>query len=71
MAAPPTKEALLSLYSSMLRTSRSFSSYNFRQYFEHRTKDTFRTIQVSRLLLYRTRLLSDERDVFLFVTLIF
>jgi len=30
----------------MLRTSRSFSSYNFREYFLRRTKSTFREIQV-------------------------
>jgi len=36
---------ILSLYSSMLRTSRSFSSYNFRHYFVDRTKETFRAIQ--------------------------
>lgn len=29
----------------MLRTSRSFSSYNFREYFIRRTKSNFRAIQ--------------------------
>jgi len=29
----------------MLRSSRSFSSYNFREYFVRRTKGTFREIQ--------------------------
>jgi len=29
----------------MLRTSRSFSSYNFREYFLRRTRHTFRAIQ--------------------------
>ncbi|KAF8639167.1 hypothetical protein AX17_001654 [Amanita inopinata Kibby_2008] len=29
----------------MLRTSRSFSSYNFRNYFLSKTRDTFRAIQ--------------------------
>ncbi|TFK75658.1 hypothetical protein BDN72DRAFT_734561, partial [Pluteus cervinus] len=43
--AAPTRQTLLHLYSAMLRTSRSFSSYNFREYFLHRTKDTFRAIQ--------------------------
>ncbi|EKM57092.1 uncharacterized protein PHACADRAFT_254647 [Phanerochaete carnosa HHB-10118-sp] len=43
--AAPTKEALLSLYSSTLRTSRVFSSYNFREYFVRRTKSQFREIQ--------------------------
>ncbi|KIK07145.1 hypothetical protein K443DRAFT_119788 [Laccaria amethystina LaAM-08-1] len=46
MAAPtPSRQAILSLYHNMLRTSQSFSSYNFREYFIRRTKDTFRTIQ--------------------------
>ncbi|KAI1787295.1 hypothetical protein LXA43DRAFT_896469 [Ganoderma leucocontextum] len=43
--APPTKQSLLHLYHSMLRTSQSFSSYNFRNYFVRRTKSTFREIQ--------------------------
>lgn len=42
----PTCESILRLYGAMLRTSRSFSSYNFREYFVRRTKDTFRQIQV-------------------------
>ncbi|KAF9074613.1 hypothetical protein BDP27DRAFT_1213826 [Rhodocollybia butyracea] len=41
----PSRRAILSLYQSTLRTSRSFSSYNFRNYFVRRAKDTFRTIQ--------------------------
>ena len=45
-ATPPTKQSLLHLYHSMLRTSQSFSSYNFRNYFVRRTKSTFREIQV-------------------------
>ncbi|KAF9467705.1 hypothetical protein BDZ94DRAFT_1305323 [Collybia nuda] len=45
MATPPTRRAILDLYSTMLRTSRSFSSYNFREYFLRRTKDTFRVMQ--------------------------
>ncbi|GLB39788.1 putative complex I LYR family protein [Lyophyllum shimeji] len=45
MATPPSREAILNLYHTMLRTSRSFSSYNFREYFVRRTKDTFRQIQ--------------------------
>ena len=43
----PSRQAILGLYHNMLRTSQSFSSYNFREYFVRRTKDTFRTIQVS------------------------
>jgi hypothetical protein len=35
----------------MLRSSQSFSSYNFREYFIQRTKDSFREIQVRSLLL--------------------
>ncbi|KAL5497907.1 hypothetical protein ACEPAH_2838 [Sanghuangporus vaninii] len=42
---PPTHRAILSLYASSLRTARSFSSYNFRQYFMRRAKDVFREIQ--------------------------
>ncbi|KAE9400869.1 hypothetical protein BT96DRAFT_818644 [Gymnopus androsaceus JB14] len=45
MSNPPSRRAILSLYQSMLRTSRSFSSYNFRNYFIRQTKDTFRAIQ--------------------------
>lgn len=46
MATAPTKQALLELYHNSLRTSRAFSSYNFREYFVRRTKDEFRDIQV-------------------------
>ncbi|KAF9027496.1 hypothetical protein BDZ89DRAFT_1015561 [Hymenopellis radicata] len=45
MATAPSKQAILQLYHSSLRTSRSFSSYNFRNYFVQKTKDTFRGIQ--------------------------
>ncbi|KAF8558602.1 hypothetical protein OG21DRAFT_1481296 [Imleria badia] len=45
MAAPPSPKAILSLYSSTLRAAKSFSSYNFRNYFLQRTKDNFRSIQ--------------------------
>ncbi|KAI0050302.1 hypothetical protein FA95DRAFT_1487553 [Auriscalpium vulgare] len=45
MANPPSAKTILSLYASMLRTSRSFSSYNFREYFVRKTKMTFREIQ--------------------------
>jgi hypothetical protein len=44
MAAAPTKEALTNLYSTFMRTSKSFSSYNFRQYFVRQTQDRFRSI---------------------------
>ncbi|KAJ3885687.1 hypothetical protein GG344DRAFT_58810 [Lentinula edodes] len=45
MSNPPSRRSILSLYHSTLRTSKSFSSYNFRNYFIRRTKDTFRAIQ--------------------------
>lgn len=41
----PSKQAITSLYHNMLRSSQSFSSYNFREYFQRRTKDTFRAMQ--------------------------
>ena len=52
MMTPPSRQALLSLYTTMLRTSRSFSSYNFRTYFERRTKTMFRDIQVRALQVF-------------------
>ncbi|KAJ8082033.1 hypothetical protein PM082_007879 [Marasmius tenuissimus] len=45
MPSTPTSRSILRLYRSTLRTSQSFSSYNFRNYFLRRTKDVFRTIQ--------------------------
>ncbi|KAI0246182.1 hypothetical protein BJV78DRAFT_1257007 [Lactifluus subvellereus] len=48
MSNPPSAKSILQLYVSMLRTSRSFSSYNFREYFLRRTKNTFREIQNER-----------------------
>ena len=48
MSAAPTREAILTLYHNMLKTSQSFSSYNFRNYFVKRTKDQFRVLQVRR-----------------------
>ncbi|KAJ4481146.1 hypothetical protein J3R30DRAFT_3700731 [Lentinula aciculospora] len=45
MSNPPSRRAILSLYHSTLRTSKSFSSYNFRNYFIRRAKDTFRAIK--------------------------
>ncbi|TCD61145.1 hypothetical protein EIP91_008991 [Steccherinum ochraceum] len=44
-ATAPTKQSMLSLYASMLRASRTFSSYNFRQYFVRRTKSVFQEIK--------------------------
>ncbi|KAG1818995.1 uncharacterized protein BJ212DRAFT_1459466 [Suillus subaureus] len=46
MATQPSRKAILSLYASTLRTAKSFSSYNFRNYFVSRTQDTFRGMQV-------------------------
>ncbi|KAF8153157.1 hypothetical protein B0H34DRAFT_722506, partial [Crassisporium funariophilum] len=43
--AAPTKQAIKGLYNNMLRTSQSFSSYNFREYFVRRTEETFRTME--------------------------
>ncbi|KAI0287180.1 hypothetical protein BC826DRAFT_1093441 [Russula brevipes] len=48
MSNPPSAKAILQLYATMLKTSRSFSSYNFREYFLRRTKSTFRDIQNER-----------------------
>ncbi|RXW23222.1 hypothetical protein EST38_g2644 [Candolleomyces aberdarensis] len=42
---PPSKQAIRSLYHNMLRSSQSFSSYNFREYFKTKTKDQFRAMQ--------------------------
>ena len=47
---PPSRKTLLHLYAATLRASRGFSSYNFRNYFLARTKDTFRGIQVRTFL---------------------
>ncbi|KAN0094517.1 hypothetical protein V8E55_002804 [Tylopilus felleus] len=48
MAAPPSPKAILSLYGSTLRTAKSFSSYNFRNYFLLRTKEKFRNMQAEK-----------------------
>ncbi|WFD22796.1 hypothetical protein MEQU1_001473 [Malassezia equina] len=41
-AAAPTREQIMALYRAHLATARAFNSYNFRQYFERRTRDSFR-----------------------------
>ncbi|KAF8583464.1 hypothetical protein K439DRAFT_1412101 [Ramaria rubella] len=41
----PSRTSLLHLYGSLLRTSRSFSSYNFRTYFVRRTRRVWRSFQ--------------------------
>ncbi|KAF8511321.1 hypothetical protein JB92DRAFT_2791401 [Gautieria morchelliformis] len=41
----PSRTSLLHLYGSLLRTSRAFSSYNFRTYFVRRTKRIWREFQ--------------------------
>lgn len=56
MSNPPSAKAILQLYASMLRTSRSFSSYNFREYFLRRTKSTFKEMQVCKTFADDTRL---------------
>ena len=43
----PSRMSLLHLYGSLLRTSRSFSSYNFRTYFIRRTRRIWREFQVT------------------------
>ncbi|KAF9232632.1 hypothetical protein BU15DRAFT_54804 [Melanogaster broomeanus] len=48
MATAPSPRAIVSLYSSTLRTARSFSSYNFRNYFLQRTKENFRNMQTEK-----------------------
>ncbi|EPT02000.1 hypothetical protein FOMPIDRAFT_1160879 [Fomitopsis schrenkii] len=45
MAAAPTKQALTELFNATMRTSREFSSYNFRNYFARRTKTVFQEIE--------------------------
>ncbi|KAH9026272.1 hypothetical protein EDB83DRAFT_2230453 [Lactarius deliciosus] len=45
MSSPPSAKSILQLYAQTLRTAKSFSSYNFREYFIRRTKCTFKEIQ--------------------------
>ncbi|KAI9429201.1 hypothetical protein H4582DRAFT_1807464 [Lactarius indigo] len=45
MSSPPSAKSILQLYAQTLRTAKSFSSYNFREYFIRRTKSTFKEIQ--------------------------
>ncbi|KAH9174810.1 hypothetical protein EDB89DRAFT_2067361 [Lactarius sanguifluus] len=45
MSGPPSAKSILQLYAQTLRTAKSFSSYNFREYFIRRTKSTFKEIQ--------------------------
>ncbi|KAG8950111.1 hypothetical protein FRC04_007965 [Tulasnella sp. 424] len=40
--AAPTKTQIRALYSSFIRTSRSFASYNFRTYFIRNSQEKFR-----------------------------
>ncbi|KAF8741055.1 hypothetical protein AX14_005958 [Amanita brunnescens Koide BX004] len=44
-ATTTCRRAILNLYNATLRTSNSFSSYNFRKYFVGKTQDTFRAMQ--------------------------
>ncbi|KAG5636632.1 hypothetical protein H0H81_007341 [Sphagnurus paluster] len=41
----PSRRAILDLYAATLRSSRAFSSYNFREYFVGRTREVFRGMQ--------------------------
>src|SRR6266404_8048466 len=45
LCPPPSAKSILQLYAHTLRTAKSFSSYNFREYFIHRAKSTFKEIQ--------------------------
>jgi hypothetical protein len=45
MSNTPSAKAILQLYTQTLRTARSFSSYNFREYFIRRAKGSFKEIQ--------------------------
>lgn len=38
----PSRQARLALYANLLRTSRSFASYNFRSYFLRNAREKFR-----------------------------
>ncbi|WFD48420.1 hypothetical protein GLX27_003090 [Malassezia furfur] len=42
MTAAPTRQQLLALYRQHLSAARSFTAYNFREYFVRRTRDRFR-----------------------------
>ncbi|WFD27144.1 hypothetical protein MNAN1_002140 [Malassezia nana] len=42
-ALAPTREQLMALYRAHLTAARAFNSYSFRQYFERRARDSFRT----------------------------
>ncbi|KAL8123613.1 uncharacterized protein LOC141717753 [Apium graveolens] len=41
-AASPSRSQIISLFRSLLRTSRQFSDYNIREYSKRRTIDAFR-----------------------------
>ncbi|KAI6014423.1 hypothetical protein PISMIDRAFT_89311 [Pisolithus microcarpus 441] len=45
MVNSPSRQQILRLYGSTLRAARSFSSYNFRNYFVRRTRENFRNMQ--------------------------
>ncbi|KAI6015161.1 hypothetical protein F5J12DRAFT_519742 [Pisolithus orientalis] len=45
MVNPPSRQHILHLYGSTLRAAKSFSSYNFRNYFVQRTRENFRNMQ--------------------------
>ncbi|EIW79740.1 hypothetical protein CONPUDRAFT_57919 [Coniophora puteana RWD-64-598 SS2] len=64
MATAPTKQAIRHLYSNTLAAAKSFSSYNFRNYFVQRTEDTFRTLEHEHDFLKQTSLFTQaEKDL--------
>ncbi|KAJ3161382.1 hypothetical protein HDU86_007164 [Geranomyces michiganensis] len=42
-SAPPTRPQVLTLYRSLLRSARDFSTHNYRDYVHRRTRDAFRS----------------------------
>ena len=63
MSNPPSAKSILQLYTQTLRTARSFSSYNFREYFIRRAKSTFKDIQVGSFPFYVARRLNSSSPV--------
>ncbi|KAH7106815.1 hypothetical protein BKA62DRAFT_611657 [Auriculariales sp. MPI-PUGE-AT-0066] len=56
----PSRASILHLYGATLRASRSFTSYNFRQYFIRRTRASFRSMRSD--ARYALLLSQDEKD---------
>jgi hypothetical protein len=61
MSNTPSAKAILQLYTQTLRTARSFSSYNFREYFIRRAKGSFKEIQVCPFSFYVARQLNPSQ----------